>query len=269
MLHGLAGCAVQWELVGGELARRCSAHALAVDLPGYGDSRSIGAPLSIDGHARVVAELLAGSDPAVLVGNSMGGAIAARVAASRPELVRGLVLVSSALPLPFAPAYPQPVFAIRHAAAMLPFIGPALLAFYALAVSPHGIVTERMNTALAYPDQLDPYVKERLVDVARDRERYIHRAAETYSASVRSLFAYLGSPRGMVADIARIACPALVIHGSLDRLIPVKQARRLADTRPDWRLEVYDDCGHVPQLEQPARFVDSLCAFAVSLYAGR
>lgn len=136
MLHGLAACAVQWELVGGELARRCSAHGLAVDLPGYGDSRSTGAPRLIDGHARVVAELLAGKDPAALVGNSMGGAITERVAALRPELVRGLVLVSSALPLPFAPAFPQPVFAVRHAAARLSFIGSALLAFYALAVSP-------------------------------------------------------------------------------------------------------------------------------------
>lgn len=178
------------------------------------------------------------------------------------------MLVSSALPLPFAPAFPQPVLAIRNSAAMLPFIGPALLAFYALAVAPHGIVTERMNAALAYPDRLDPYIRARLVEVARGRERYIHRAAETYSASVRSLFAYLGSPRGMAADIARIACPALVIHGNLDRLIPVKQAQRLADTRPDWRLEVYEDCGHVPQLEEPARFVDSLCAFADTIDAG-
>ena len=265
MLHGLAGCAVQWELVGGELARRCAAHAMAVDLPGYGETRATGAPLSIDGHARVVAELLAGGAPAVLVGNSMGGAIAARVAALRPEVVRGIVLVSSALPLPLAPAFPQPVFAMRNSAAMLPVVGPALLALYALAVSPRGLVTERMNAALAYPERLDPYIKERLVDLARDRERYIHRAADTYSASVRSLFAYLGSPWGMAADLARIECPALVIHGTLDRLIPVKQAQRLADARPDWRLEVYDDCGHVPQLEQPARFVDSLCAFAATL----
>ena len=179
--------------------------------------------------------------------------------AQRPDLVCGLVLVSPALPLQAVP-YPS-LFALRNGPALMPWLGPALIAWYASSLSPAGVVDERMRIALAHPERLDPGIRQRLVELGRRRERHLHVSARTYAAAARSLFAYLGSPAGMGGDIVRVASPALVIHGARDRLIPVEQARRLALQRPDWALEVFDDCGHVAQLEEPARFVESVAAF--------
>ena len=45
----------------------------------------------------------------------------------------------------------------------------------------------------------------------------------------------------------------LVVHGELDRLVPVDCSRALVASRPDWALEVLDGVGHVPQIEVPER----------------
>ena len=53
--------------------------------------------------------------------------------------------------------------------------------------------------------------------------------------------------------LAAIACPALVVAGRDDQLMPVEILRELADGIPGARLEVLEDCGHMASLEQPAR----------------
>jgi pimeloyl-ACP methyl ester carboxylesterase len=54
-----------------------------------------------------------------------------------------------------------------------------------------------------------------------------------------------------------------VIHGSLDRLIPVAAARELVRRRPDWTLEVLEGVGHVPMMEAPDLFMSALNAWSV------
>jgi pimeloyl-ACP methyl ester carboxylesterase len=41
------------------------------------------------------------------------------------------------------------------------------------------------------------------------------------------------------------------LHGDKDRLVDVASARWLAKLRPDWQLEIFENVGHVPQLEVP------------------
>jgi pimeloyl-ACP methyl ester carboxylesterase len=62
--------------------------------------------------------------------------------------------------------------------------------------------------------------------------------------------------------VARVRAPTLVIHGSLDRLIPVAAARELARRRPDWTLDVLDGVGHVPMMEAPDMFIAALNAWS-------
>ena len=72
---------------------------IALDLPGFGDvARCPPSEISIAGYGRVVAELLRalGLDRVVVVGNSMGGFIAAELAIQHPDRVERLVLVSAA-----------------------------------------------------------------------------------------------------------------------------------------------------------------------------
>ena len=58
-----------------------------------------------------------------------------------------------------------------------------------------------------------------------------------------------------------------MIHGSLDRLIPVAVARDLVRRRPDWTLEVLEGVGHVPMMETPDLFMTALntwCTYRIA-----
>jgi pimeloyl-ACP methyl ester carboxylesterase len=61
--------------------------------------------------------------------------------------------------------------------------------------------------------------------------------------------------------VAGIRARALIVQGSRDRLVRVEAARELAAARPDWRLELLEDVGHVPQLEAPERFLAAVEPF--------
>ena len=55
--------------------------------------------------------------------------------------------------------------------------------------------------------------------------------------------------------VKRVKAPTLVVHGDLDRLIPLAAARDLIRRRPDWSLEVMKGVGHVPMMETPEQFL--------------
>ena len=100
LVHGLGGSTVNWYLVGGQLSETLGTRVTAVDLPGFGRTRTPDRPASFEAHRHVVTTLLRTRGPAVLAGNSMGGSISVSLAARHPELVRGLVLVDAAFPRP-------------------------------------------------------------------------------------------------------------------------------------------------------------------------
>lgn len=87
------------------LAQRLPGPLLAIDLRGRGGSRALPAPYSLEQHADDVAAAIraAGLERAIVVGHSMGGFVAVRLAHAHPELVGALVLVDGGLPLPPAP----------------------------------------------------------------------------------------------------------------------------------------------------------------------
>src|ERR687885_1619742 len=98
-LHGLGGSGSTWQTVLADLAVRH--RVCALDLPGHGASDKPApatADYSVAGLARAVAQALdlLGLAPAVLVGHSLGGAVAMQVALDRPAAVSRLVLVDSA-----------------------------------------------------------------------------------------------------------------------------------------------------------------------------
>ncbi|WP_309053094.1 alpha/beta fold hydrolase, partial [Streptomyces sp.] len=98
-VHGLGGSSLNWSTLMPLLADTVDGEA--VDLPGFGDSPPPDdGNYSVTGHARAVIRLLdaGGRGPVHLFGNSLGGAVATRVAAVRPDLVRTLTLISPALP---------------------------------------------------------------------------------------------------------------------------------------------------------------------------
>ncbi|GGS65044.1 alpha/beta hydrolase [Planobispora rosea] len=248
-VHGLAGSATNWTDLMGELSDVTTGYA--VDLPGAGHSpEPPDGDYSIAAHARTVAALVekVADRPVHLFGNSLGGAVAVRLAATRPELVRSLTLVSPALP-DLTPRYGP----ARVALSAVPGLGE--WAFDRLRLLP---AERRLNAtmSLCYADvgRVHP---ERLREAVEELRR---RDALPYAGS-----ALLNSARGLVAEYlrrgedslwrqaARIQAPTLVIHGRRDRLVNHRMAARAGRTFPHVRLVLLPDAGHVAQMELPKR----------------
>lgn len=252
LVHGLGGSTLNWELVGGPLAARLGCLVTAVDLAGFGRTRPHGRSASLSTNGKLLAALLEARGPAVVVGNSMGGALGTGLAARRPDLVAALVLVDAAFPRPRS-SFEQLTRATRFAAMTVPRLGAPIIAARARALGPAGVVDATLRIVLAHPERLDPSLRARLIALAAERAEYPE-AASAYAEAAGSLFRYLA--RRMRSDLAELRAHTLVLHGDRDRLVPLSFALAISATRPDWELCVLDDCGHTPQLERPARFVD-------------
>lgn len=71
----------------------------------------------------------------------------------------------------------------------------------------------------------------------------------------------VGSATDVSADIQRITQPTLVLHGELDRIVPVESAQALVAALPDAEFRLLPGCGHVPTLTRPKQVADSIRAF--------
>jgi pimeloyl-ACP methyl ester carboxylesterase len=98
LVHGAFGGASNWDLVIKEL--HAAGHEVqAIDLPGGGDDATPVGEVTLDAYAeRICAALAEGSEPAVLVGHSMGGVAITHAAGRCPERVSLLVYVAAFLP---------------------------------------------------------------------------------------------------------------------------------------------------------------------------
>lgn len=71
----------------------------------------------------------------------------------------------------------------------------------------------------------------------------------------------LGSETDIRPALKQVTQPTLVLHGDLDRIVPLESARALAAALPDCEFQVLEGCGHVPTLTQPKRVADAMRAF--------
>lgn len=253
LVHGLGGSTVEWSSAAPLLAQGTDREVVAIDLPGFGRTRLGRASAGLDAQRDVVATVLEELGPATVVGGSMGGLLALGLAARRPEMVRGLVLVAPALPDGAVGIGDLPA-AARFALAALPVAGPRLLDARRRRLGPERTTAERLRALLAHPEHLDPEVRLRMVELADERLGY-GEVGRAYSEALRTLIARRSS---VWDDVPRVTAPTLVVHGERDALIPVSVAERLRDRRPDWSVERFEECGHLPHLEQPERFADAL-----------
>ncbi|WP_233508482.1 alpha/beta fold hydrolase [Spongiactinospora gelatinilytica] len=266
-VHGLGGSATNWT----DLMHRLQdvAEGYAIDLPGNGFSPAPeDTDYSIAAHANAVIGLIerVADRPAHLFGNSLGGAVSVRVAATRPDLVRSLVLVSPAMPdlLPrYGPA--------RVALSTLPGIG--LWAVDRMRMIP----AERRLSAtfeMCYADatRIHPERFREAVEELRRRDGLPYAGA-----------ALVGCARAIVAEYfrrgeenlwrlaAKVSAPTLVIHGRHDRIVRPSMAARAGRTFQHVRLVLLPRAGHVAQMEYPdavAREARRLIAESVALSRG-
>jgi pimeloyl-ACP methyl ester carboxylesterase len=248
-VHGLGGSHVNWLSVGPGLAKR--GRVLALDLAGFGRTPPEGRRSTIGANRRLLHRFIeaTGSSPAILIGNSMGGAISAIEAADEPEAVAGLVLVDAAIPRALNSAT-DPVVAAVFATYLVPGVGERFMKTRQKNLGPERLVEETMKLCCVDPSRIDPAVIAAHVAVGRERLE-MPWANKAFLEAARSLLRRLARRERFLATLHQISCPTLMLQGEKDRLVPVAAARAIAQMRPDWTLQVFDDIGHVPQLEDP------------------
>ncbi|WP_330173734.1 alpha/beta hydrolase [Streptomyces sp. NBC_01498] len=248
-VHGLGGSSQNWSDLMPLLADVVDGEA--VDLPGFGDSPPPGdRNYSVTAHARAVIRLLDSGGPARgpvhLFGNSLGGAVATRVAAARPDLVRTLTLVSPALP------------EIRVQRQALP---TALLALPGVA-SLFGRMTREWTAeqrtrgvmALCYGDP-GRVSEEGLRHAVEEMERrqslpYFWDAMARSARGIVDAYT-LGGQQGLWRQAERVLAPTLLVYGGRDQLVSYRMARKASVAFRDSRLLTLPDAGHVAMMEYP------------------
>ncbi|MCI0476890.1 MAG: alpha/beta hydrolase [Anaerolineales bacterium] len=213
-IHGAAGNHLVWGMqvhALGEVAR-----AVALDLPGHGRSDPPGRT-SVEAYRDVIVGLLdaLGFDRAVIVGHSMGGAIAQTLALSHPDRVAGLGLVGTGARLRVLPA----------------ILDGVLNDFESIA----GLVVEN-----SYAPGLNVEFQKR----AEDEFRACPASVTHGDFSACNQF-------DVMARLAGIRAPTLVVCGREDRMTPAKYSVYLATQIPNAYLVLIDHAGHSVMIEQP------------------
>ncbi|HXM71605.1 MAG TPA: alpha/beta hydrolase [Candidatus Dormibacteraeota bacterium] len=260
MVHGLGGSAINWMAVGPEVAK--SYHAVALDLGGFGQTPLFNRSAAIGANADLVHSFIEQviGEPVVMMGNSMGGHIAILEAANHPSSVAALILVDPAIPGSHV-SRPEPAMLGVMAALTIPGLAEIMLDRRVRQLGPEGLVLETLGTVCADPSRVPADVVEAHVQQMRERDKLGRQSGRAFLQASRSIGLRIADPR-FWSRVAKVKAPTLVIHGSLDRLIPVAAARELARRRPDWTLEVLDGIGHVPMMEAPSMFMDVLNAWS-------
>jgi pimeloyl-ACP methyl ester carboxylesterase len=215
---------------------------IAPDWPAHGESPAGQGQATAMRFADVAEELVERLAPggAVVVGNSVGGFAAARLAIRRPELVRGLVLVDSG-----------------------GFLGRGLQvrAFCALMARP------RFLRAI-YPWFANRYMRPRSDADRRVRDLGIATTREDPGLrAVSELWRSFASPEhDLRSEAGSITAPTMVVWGQRDPVIPLKVGRQIAATIPGAQLEIFDT-GHAPQVSDPDGFEERLTPFAKAAFA--
>lgn len=259
MVHGLGGNALNWMDVGPLIAK--DHHALALDLAGFGQTPLFRRSAAVGANSALVHDFIEKvvGEPVLLMGNSMGGHISILEAAAHPESVTGLVLVDPAIPGVHL-RRPEPAMLGVMAALSVPGLAELLLDRRARSLGPEGLVRQSLAVVCADPSRLSAEIVEAHLVLTRERDKLGPQNGRAFLQASRSIGLRMADPR-FWTQVRRIKVPGLVIHGSLDRLIPVAAARELARRRPDWTLEVLDGVGHVPMMETPERLMDALAAW--------
>jgi len=248
MIHGIAGNIGNWREVIGPLARHHT--VVAPDLPGHGSSAPGAGDYSLGALASGLRDMLVvlGHERATLVGHSLGGGIALQFAYQFPEITERLVLVSSG-------GLGREVSRLLRAAA-LPG-ADLFIAATANAGRSAGAALERSLAAVGLRPSTDVAEIARGYPSLADPDR---RAA--FLATLRSVIG-TGGQRIHAGDRLYLAqgMPVLIMWGARDPMIPVHHGVRAHEALPGSRLEIFDEVGHLPQLEAPERFVAVLERF--------
>jgi pimeloyl-ACP methyl ester carboxylesterase len=227
LVHGAGLNAAAWQLQTEHFE-----DAVALDLPGHGDSTQPAAD-SIASYAAWVAGQLrtASPSPVTLVGHSMGSLIALEAAARNPDMVGRLVLISTAARMP---------------------VNPKLLT----AATQRDPAAAAMVIRWSFPK--DPSFGRPKKWVASISDTFI---AAAESGLLGLDFAACNAYHDAVAMAERVRCPTLLILGEKDVMTEPKAAQPLAVALTDARIVVVANAGHMLPLERPDEVNEAIGLF--------
>lgn len=247
LVHGFAGAASNFAVLAPLLV---DGHRVIVpDLPGHGMSPPLPAAPNVAAYADCVAAVAEreGGGPAVVVGHSMGGVVALRLAMRRPELVRGIVLAAAA----------------------------------GIGTSTRAAEIFLTTTTLLKPGRRIARFRSRIAASPRlraaafggfsasDAAALSPDAAAGFLAGSRLYTDIASAARALTRedvrlDLGRLTCPALVLAGARDRQVPIDDAFEYA-RRLRAPLRVVPDCGHLLVGERPDACADAVRSFVAAL----
>jgi pimeloyl-ACP methyl ester carboxylesterase len=245
LLHGTSASLHTWD---GWVERLVPAHRVVrFDLPGFGlTGPAADGDYTIDAYVRFTVAVMdaLGIRRAVLAGNSLGGDIAWQTAVQHPERVARLILVDAG--------------GYRNPKARLPvgfrIARTPVLKSLALVTLPRFIVASSVRNVYGDPGKVTPELVDRYYELTL-------RAGNRASLPLRFQQARHGERE---AEIRKVAVPTLILWGGQDRLISPDHADRFQKDIAGSTLVRFDDLGHVPHEEDPAR-----TAAAVQRFLGR
>ena len=239
LVHGLGGSAANWLALAPLLlpGRR----VLVPELPGHGGSDPLPAAASLNAYADRIAGLL--DEPAAIVGHSLGGAVALRLAIRRPELVRALVLAGAA-------GISSGKRRARYGLTVTGLLKPGRK------IAPHRrrVARSALLKTLVFgrwgasdPPALPENVAEAFLSGPA-------RHTDTVSAAKALV---RDDPR---RDLDRVQCSTLLLWGARDNQLPIGDAFEYA-RRLRAPLRAIADCGHLLIGERPDACADAIEAF--------
>ncbi len=236
-LHSIAHGARDFEGMSERLRSRY--RVIALDWPGHGRSAPDRCPADAGRYAELLEKFLESLGcKAVLLGNSIGGAAAIRVAARRPETVRGLVLVDSG------------------------GLAPANVVTRSFTAVMAALFRAGARGAWWFPRAYASYYARVLRECAADEQRSrIIDAGQEMAPRLAEAWSSFGRPSAEVREEAsKLTCPVFVAWAKRDMVIPLRLHRAAIRRIPNATLEVFPG-GHAPFLESPELFLPSLERF--------
>jgi pimeloyl-ACP methyl ester carboxylesterase len=256
LVHGLGGFAESWRHNVAALSDRATVYSL--DLPGFGRSAKPITRYGLAYFARVLhgfVETL-GLPHVSLVGHSLGSAVTLTYALTHPARVERLALISTLVP-GFGGYRMSPAFRLLA----ITGVGEVL----SLVIG-SGVYRSSLSRCF---HQAVPAEVDFLVD-CHYAERTSAAARAAWLATVRCVRAdFLDRGEAYRRAIATLELPLLLVHGRQDPVIPASHCASIAESLPRARVRWIDECGHFPQIEQPAVVNGWLSQFLVGRPAPR
>jgi len=247
LIHGFGASTYTWRHIAPELA--LTHRVIAVDLKGFGQSdKPFDGRYSVLDQAALLAQLIEDKDlrNLTIVGHSFGGGVALRLALEADQRFAGRI---SKLVLLDSIAYPQniPVF--------FRLLDMPLVSHLGVRMVPPSVQT-RVALRIAYfddskidPDEVETYAAP--LKTAAGKHAIIHSARQIMPEDLAQISERYKS----------IKLPTLILWCDHDRIVPLEVGLKLRRSLPNSTLRLVEDCGHMPQEEQPASTLKLLKGF--------